>query len=207
MISLCSLDGGWFADESSCEPEVSGHADVSEAREGARSVDAFALLSANRFSKVPRSVLPSSSSESRPDRRKSDSMRPRRFSSPSIYLALGESAHRSHSHPKPRRSPFWRIALLLYLCEDAFRLVVLAVCAGGHLAVALYLLLTTHIARLPPFSQHLCLSPLCSANPTRAILLLFGSLSFPSSGPYPLRSSVNSEPAGNCGGIGEPFVE
>jgi hypothetical protein len=46
----------------------------------------------NRFSKVARSVLPSSSSGSTPERRISDSMRARRFSSPSIYFALFRSA-------------------------------------------------------------------------------------------------------------------
>ena len=49
-------------------------------------------LSVNRFSNVARSVLPSSSSGSTPDRRMSDSMRARRFSRPSIYLALFPSA-------------------------------------------------------------------------------------------------------------------
>ncbi len=45
-------------------------------------------LSANRFSSVPRSVLPPSSSESRPDSFRRDSILPNRFSKPSIYLAL-----------------------------------------------------------------------------------------------------------------------
>lgn len=44
--------------------------------------------SASRFSRVPRSVLPPSSSERSPDIRKSASIRPSRFSSPSMYLAL-----------------------------------------------------------------------------------------------------------------------
>lgn len=80
--------------------------------------------------------------------------------------------------------------------------------AGGHLAVALYLLLATHVTRLPRFGQHSCLFPVCCRLRTRAILLLFGSpLSFPSSGPYPPRSSVKSEAEDNCGGIGEPFAE
>lgn len=47
--------------------------------------DAF---SARRFSKVPRSVLPASSSLKSPDMRSRDSMRPRRFSRPSMYFAL-----------------------------------------------------------------------------------------------------------------------
>jgi hypothetical protein len=44
--------------------------------------------------------------------------------------------------------PFGRIPLLLNLCEDAFCLVVDAVRALGHLAVALDLLLPAHIAGL-----------------------------------------------------------
>lgn len=49
--------------------------------------------SASRLSKVARSVLPSSSSGSTPDRRISDSMRARRFSRPSMYLALSCVSH------------------------------------------------------------------------------------------------------------------
>lgn len=49
-------------------------------------------------------------------------------------------------------SPFRRLTLLLDLCEDAFRLVVLAVGARGHLAVALDLLLAAHVARLQAVS-------------------------------------------------------
>ena len=44
--------------------------------------------SASLFSSVPRSVLPSSSSEISPESLSRDSMRPRRFSKPSMYLAL-----------------------------------------------------------------------------------------------------------------------
>lgn len=44
--------------------------------------------SASRFSNVARSVLPSSSSGRTPERRINDSMRARRFSRPSMYLAL-----------------------------------------------------------------------------------------------------------------------
>lgn len=51
--------------------------------------------SAKRFSSVARSVLPSSSSGSTPDRRISDSMRASRFSRPSMYLALFPSAPES----------------------------------------------------------------------------------------------------------------
>lgn len=48
-------------------------------------VDTF---SAKRFSRVPRSVLPASSSDSKPDILRSDSILPNRFSRPSIYFAL-----------------------------------------------------------------------------------------------------------------------
>lgn len=85
------------------------------------------VRSASRFSNVPRSVLPPSSSDKRPDKRNSDSMRPRRFSRPSMYFAL----YRICQFKKHMRNqiyiPFWRVALLLHLCEDAFRLVVDAV--------------------------------------------------------------------------------
>lgn len=46
------------------------------------------VRSASLFSNVPKSVFPLSSSERRPDSRRSDSMRPRRFSKPSMYFAL-----------------------------------------------------------------------------------------------------------------------
>jgi hypothetical protein len=107
-------------------------------------------LSVNRFSNVARSVLPSSSSGMTPDRRMSVSMRAKRFSKPSMYLALLLSA--LPSLRTPSYVPFRWLPLLLYLCEDAFRLVVLAVCARGHLAVALDLLLPAHITRLPHVS-------------------------------------------------------
>ena len=46
------------------------------------------VLASRRRSSVARSVLPSSSSGRTPDRRMRDSMRARRFSRPSMYLAL-----------------------------------------------------------------------------------------------------------------------
>lgn len=54
------------------------------------SLDVAEAFSARRFSKVPRSVLPASSSVNRPDMRRRDSMRPRRFSKPSMYFALDQ---------------------------------------------------------------------------------------------------------------------
>lgn len=56
-----------------------------------------ARFSESRFSKVPRSVRPSSSSERSPDSLRRLSMRPRRFSSPSMYLALQASLAGSSS--------------------------------------------------------------------------------------------------------------
>lgn len=50
-------------------------------------------------------------------------------------------------------SPFGRIALLLLLGEYAFRLVVRAMAALGHLAVALDFLLSAHIACLLALSD------------------------------------------------------
>jgi hypothetical protein len=53
-------------------------------------VPACSCLSASLLSNVAKSVLPSSSSGSTPDRRINDSIRARRFSRPSIYFALGQ---------------------------------------------------------------------------------------------------------------------
>lgn len=76
-----------------CEGEPSSRCCVEppscDAREEVVPVFApVARFSDKRFSSVPRSVLPSSSSERSPDSRSRLSMRPRRFSSPSMYLAL-----------------------------------------------------------------------------------------------------------------------
>lgn len=46
-------------------------------------------LSARRFSRVPRSIFDESFSDNKPERRNNDSIRPSRFSRPSIYFALG----------------------------------------------------------------------------------------------------------------------
>jgi hypothetical protein len=58
--------------------------------------------------------------------------------------------------------PLWWLPFLLDLCEDTFRLVVLAVCARGHLAVAFDLLLPAHVASLHPVSMALCYSPIAA---------------------------------------------
>jgi hypothetical protein len=70
-------------------------------------------------------------------------------------------------------SPLWRLPLLLYLGEDAFCLVVLAMGTRGHLAVALDLFLPAHVARLQPVSN--VSAPRAGAR-TRAMRRLLGSL-------------------------------
>lgn len=107
-----------------------------------------ARFSERRFSSVPRSVLPSSSSERRPDSLNRLSMRPRRFSSPSMYLALTFVLVASGSNAAQVHSPFGWLALLFHLGEDAFSLVVCTMCAGWHFAIALDLLLATHVTSL-----------------------------------------------------------
>jgi hypothetical protein len=108
--------------------------------------------SANRFSMVARSVLPSSSSGSTPERRMSDSIRARRFSRPSMYLALRMISPRCCTVAAIADAPFRRLALLLHLCEYALCLVVLAMRTRRHLAITLDLLLSAHIAGLCPVS-------------------------------------------------------
>jgi len=80
-------------------------------------------------------------------------MRPSLFSRPSMYFALwqvvshqDEAKARAGLGRRMADSPFGRIAFLLDLGEDALGLVVLAMGAFGHFAVALDLLLTTHVA-------------------------------------------------------------
>lgn len=81
-------------------PFAVGVVPVAAAIDGGRSsmlrlgVADWPARSVKRFSSVARSVLPSSSSGNTPDRRISDSMRARRFSRPSMYLALLPSAPR-----------------------------------------------------------------------------------------------------------------
>jgi hypothetical protein len=84
-------------------------------------------LASSRLSNVARSVLPSSSSGRTPDRRISDSMRASRFSRPSMYLALLVVSI-SFCPAHPNYPPLRRLPFLLDLCEDAFCLVILAVC-------------------------------------------------------------------------------
>jgi hypothetical protein len=76
-------------------------------------------------------------------------MRPRRFSSPSIYLALDKEVRIYRADRRTRIDlPFGRISFLLDLCKDTFCLVVYAVAAFGHLAITFYLLLPAHVACL-----------------------------------------------------------
>ena len=63
-------------------------------------------LSARRFSRVPRSKVPSSSSGRTPESRMRVSMRARRFSRPSIYLALRLSAPYSACKLQSTTHPF-----------------------------------------------------------------------------------------------------
>ena len=78
-----------------------------------------AAFSSNFFSSVPKSIPPSSSSGSKPLSLKSDSMRPSRFSRPSIYFALPLSQHTCPPtcDGKWKFAPLGRISLLLYLRE------------------------------------------------------------------------------------------
>lgn len=110
-------------------------------------VDTF---SARRFSRVPRSVLPASSSERRPDILRSDSMRPSRFSRPSIYFALCPSSECMSLRLRQDRLPFRWIPLLFHLCKYAFCFVVYTVRARGHPSVTLDL----HSHRLAAAETH-----------------------------------------------------
>jgi hypothetical protein len=104
-------------------------------------------LSASLFSSVPKSVLPLSSSDSKPDRRSNDSIRPSRFSSPSIYFAL--RTRMSHlSRVEAGDIPFGWVSFLLDLSKYAFGFVIDAVCTRWHFAVTLDLLFSTHVTRL-----------------------------------------------------------
>lgn len=118
------------------------------------------VRSASRFSRVPKSVFPLSSSERRPESRRSDSMRPRRFSRPSMYFALRQGPRVSRqallsdtasSHCVSSGSsniPFGWVSFLLHLREDTLGLVIDTVGAFGHLAIALDFFLPTHVACL-----------------------------------------------------------
>lgn len=119
-----------------------------DVREEPVPVFAPARFSESRFSSVPKSVRPSSSSERSPDSLSRLSMRPRRFSSPSIYFALQLSVSSCWRTVVQGHSPFGRLALLFHLGEDALGLVVLAVGASGHLAVTFDFLFATHVTRL-----------------------------------------------------------
>ena len=79
-------------------------------------------------------------------------MRARRFSRPSIYLALHMISLGYFRVAAIVHEPFRRLAFLFHLCEYALCLVVLAVRARGHLAITLDLLLSAHVAGLCPVS-------------------------------------------------------
>lgn len=61
--------------------------------------------------------------------------------------------------------PFWRLALLLDLGEDALGLVVDAVRARGHLAITLDFLLAAHVAGLAAISALVATCPCCVSAP------------------------------------------
>lgn len=105
-------------------------------------------LSASRFSRAPKSVLLASDSDSKPDRRSKDSIRPSRFSKPSIYFALARVNYRSGAGNSMGGIPLWRISLLLDLSKHTFRLVVYAMRAFWHSPIAFYFLFPTHITGL-----------------------------------------------------------
>ena len=109
---------------------------------------------ASRCSNVPRSVLSPSSSLSRPDSLSNDSIRPRRFSRPSMYFALLGYQLDIPISRESSRLPFRLSSLLLHLCENAFRLVVFAVRTFGQFCIALDFLLTAHITGLQYAYQH-----------------------------------------------------
>lgn len=99
MTVVCGLDTSFVAGVGWAE--VDGFLLPAAGGESAADMDDLALpraaaLSARRCSNVPRSVLPPSSSASRPEMRKSDSIRPRRFSNPSMYLALQDELATAH---------------------------------------------------------------------------------------------------------------
>ena len=120
-----------------------------------------------------------------PDSLSKLSMRPSRFSSPSMYLALATVVSSACAHRIPLRRghhiPLGRVSLFLHLGEDAVGLVVDAVCAGGELAVALDLLLPAHVTGLQSRSASAILVPMekkgqaAISQLTLAILLLLAS--------------------------------
>jgi hypothetical protein len=141
------------------------------------------FFSASRFSKVPRSVRPLSSSLRSPEMRSGGlayrhgfegfemncsnspdnfnklSILPNLFSSPSMYFALANISGSQKKQMRHIRLPLRRISLFLYSCENAFRLIIYTMRTRRHLSIALDLLLPTHIASLRFSSVH-CASPL-----------------------------------------------
>lgn len=165
-------------------------------------------LSASLFSSVPRSVLPTSSSERRPESFNNDSMRPNLFSRPSIYLALftqqvSANCSRKNTASRSQSIPFGGIPLLLDLRKDTFCLVVQAVRALGHLPIAFDFLLPAHVARLHPKGQRSLNRRVGrrESDFTLAILLRFTSLF---SSVFPAAWSSENIGPGSEGGTGEP---
>lgn len=104
--------------------------------------------------------------------------------------------------------PLWRIALLFHLREDAFCLVILAVCACRHLPIAFDFFLPAHVASLSIMSASVVASPPHFWSHTLAIRLLFGSpCSLASPNSNAARSSANKLGGIALGGKGEPSAE
>lgn len=110
------------------------------------------VLSARTFSFIFSRSMSSPSPFSIPESFSRDSIRPRRFSNPSIYFAL-QLGQRRRPLSEVDRIPFGRIALLLNLSEDTFCFVVETVRTCWHLPITLYFLLSAHITRLPQGSM------------------------------------------------------
>lgn len=115
------LRTGWYGLDSGESIEVRGER-----------VSSLEDLPASCFSRVPRSVLPPSFSDKSPDSRRRDSMRPNRFSRPSIYLALEAPSILIRLLVQSDRLPlpFRGITFLLHMSEYALRLIVLTMCTG-----------------------------------------------------------------------------
>lgn len=105
-----------------------------------------------------------------PDNLSRCSIRPKRFSSPSIYLALAQCVSRYSTSGGEGDSPLWGVPLLFHLRKYTFGLVIGAMCAGWQLAIALDLLLSAHVAclrRVGPSQHHVaCFPPRAASDST-----------------------------------------
>lgn len=111
-------------------------------------VGCFSTRGASLFSNVPRSLSSSSSFKS-PESLSKDSIRPNRFSRPSIYLALCSVNYPEYFTDDFRSRPFGRISLLFHVREDALNFVADTVGTFWHPPVTLDLLFSANITSLP----------------------------------------------------------